>query len=120
MSDVNLGRFEHSACVVSAKIYVCGGYPESTSRSVECYDIRIDQWTILDHLIPEPVTYFGMFPLVNGFAILGGKSSRQVIKYDVDEGSEIAWSLQDQAMCIFPVVYRQGNLFILTGTNGYS
>ena len=49
----------------------------------------------MDNLIPEPVTYFGMFPLVNGFAILGGKSSRLVIKYDIDEGAEIVWSLQD-------------------------
>ena len=45
--DLNIGRFNHAACLFEDKFYVVGGRNRDRSKSIECYDPTLDQWSIV-------------------------------------------------------------------------
>jgi len=49
VSDMNIKRFGHSACVLHNKIYVVGGIGKNnkTIEEIECYDPTCDTWSIV-------------------------------------------------------------------------
>jgi len=52
VSDMNVKRRTHSACVLHNKIYVVGGLNESSCaiKEIECYDPTCDTWSIVGNV----------------------------------------------------------------------
>ena len=55
VSDMNIERRAHSACVFQDKIYVVGGVNNNGSivREIECYDIATNRWSIIGKTVDE-------------------------------------------------------------------
>ena len=49
VSDMNIERSSHSACVLQDKIFVVGGIncKDQEVKEIECYDPIINEWTIV-------------------------------------------------------------------------
>jgi len=58
VSDMNIKRRGHSACVLRNKIYVVGGFngEENQVNEIECYDPTCDTWSIVGN-ITEKLLY---------------------------------------------------------------
>jgi len=52
VSDMNIKRYAHSACVLRNKIYVVGGINENDEavKEIECYDPTCDTWSIVGNI----------------------------------------------------------------------
>jgi len=54
-------RYDHSACVMQGKIYMVGGSNrKSLINEIECYDPRIDSWTVAS-TTRHPLHRFALF-----------------------------------------------------------
>jgi len=60
VSSMNVERYGHKACVLLGKIYVIGGKNESSEivKAIECYDPKLDQWTIIGETEQECYFHF--------------------------------------------------------------
>ena len=49
VSNLNVGRRSHAACVMQDKIFVVGGLNKEGKavKEIECYDLSLNQWTVL-------------------------------------------------------------------------
>ena len=55
VSEMNIERYGHSACVMQGKIFVVGGCNADSKpvREIECYDPSTDKWEIVARIIDE-------------------------------------------------------------------
>ena len=53
VSDMNIARSSHAACVMRGKIYVVGGLDNDGNvvNEIECYDPVNDVWSIVRNVI---------------------------------------------------------------------
>ena len=59
VSDMNIERRGHSACVLQNKIYVVGGVNTNdfAVKEIECYDIATNKWSIIGETVDELVKH---------------------------------------------------------------
>lgn len=84
------GRYNASACILQNDqyMYVVGGEPaELVGLLVERYAFTFDRWEALGVKLPVPMVNAGLFPVSQKkMAILGGRMSRAVMIFEVDDG----------------------------------
>lgn len=85
-------RHDASACsgLDANYIFVFGGMPMNpTGNTIERYSIKINEWELLNVLLPRPMARLGVFPVTNRqIAILGGTSSHWIFIFRIEDNLE--------------------------------